>query len=320
MGHGRPHEPLKNIRKPRAARANATGACVGASSIARRAPLGKSDNAWSCRPSDSPSRRHCARILLFARCGGIDLQRRVVWIPQTSDHGEQAFPAALPLSRLPCGCWRVCHVRSTVACCPPPERRGLRLEEDLRRLGINDLRWHDLRHEAASRLFEEGLNPMEVASITGHKNLNMLGGATRTCSRMRWLEARLSRRAEAVTRSIDMPNASAPVADHRTVGRPSVWHTAGEPTAQPPRRGGSQNLAKSWKSPGDESSGMRLPITMLIQVLHCLHPRHLRARSRRMTSHLDRAVPSQCAERHIGGTSMSTRGMTTERGGWPFSD
>ncbi len=40
--------------------------------------------------------------------------------------------------------------------------------------GIDDLRFHDLRHEATSRLFEKGLNPMEVASITGHKTLQML--------------------------------------------------------------------------------------------------------------------------------------------------
>lgn len=39
---------------------------------------------------------------------------------------------------------------------------------------IADLRFHDLRHEAASRLFEKGLNPMEVAAITGHKTLQML--------------------------------------------------------------------------------------------------------------------------------------------------
>jgi len=31
-----------------------------------------------------------------------------------------------------------------------------------------------LRHEATSRLFERGLNPMEVSSITGHKTLQML--------------------------------------------------------------------------------------------------------------------------------------------------
>ncbi|MHB1757891.1 MAG: site-specific integrase [Leptospirillum sp.] len=37
-----------------------------------------------------------------------------------------------------------------------------------------DLTFHDLRHEATSRLFEKGLNPMQVAAITGHKTLQML--------------------------------------------------------------------------------------------------------------------------------------------------
>lgn len=42
-------------------------------------------------------------------------------------------------------------------------------------LGIEDLRIHDLRHEATSRLFEKGVfDVMEVASITGHKDLRML--------------------------------------------------------------------------------------------------------------------------------------------------
>lgn len=42
-------------------------------------------------------------------------------------------------------------------------------------LGIEDLHFHDLRHEAVSRLFELGtLNVMEVAAISGHKSLNML--------------------------------------------------------------------------------------------------------------------------------------------------
>lgn len=42
------------------------------------------------------------------------------------------------------------------------------------RAGIEDLRFHDLRHEAVSRLFEKGLNPMEAASVSGHKTLAML--------------------------------------------------------------------------------------------------------------------------------------------------
>lgn len=37
-----------------------------------------------------------------------------------------------------------------------------------------NLRFHDLRHEAVTRLFERGLNMIEVASISGHKSLQML--------------------------------------------------------------------------------------------------------------------------------------------------
>jgi len=39
---------------------------------------------------------------------------------------------------------------------------------------IVDLNFHDLRHEATSRLFEKGLNPMQVSVITGHKSFEML--------------------------------------------------------------------------------------------------------------------------------------------------
>ena len=42
------------------------------------------------------------------------------------------------------------------------------------KLDMEDWRFHDLRHEATSRLFEKGLNTMEVASITGHEDLRML--------------------------------------------------------------------------------------------------------------------------------------------------
>ena len=43
-----------------------------------------------------------------------------------------------------------------------------------KRAGISKLMFHDLRHEATSRFFEKGLNVMEVAAITGHKDLRML--------------------------------------------------------------------------------------------------------------------------------------------------
>lgn len=47
--------------------------------------------------------------------------------------------------------------------------------EVIKDLGIVDLHFHDLRHEAISRLFELGtLNVMEIAAISGHKSLAML--------------------------------------------------------------------------------------------------------------------------------------------------
>ena len=44
----------------------------------------------------------------------------------------------------------------------------------IKRAGLQGLRFHDLRHEAISRFFEKGLNPMEVAAISGHKSLQVL--------------------------------------------------------------------------------------------------------------------------------------------------
>ena len=43
-----------------------------------------------------------------------------------------------------------------------------------RRHKLKNLHFHDLRHEATSRFFEKGLNPVEVATITGHKDTRML--------------------------------------------------------------------------------------------------------------------------------------------------
>jgi len=52
------------------------------------------------------------------------------------------------------------------------------LEQVWRRLliraDIKGLRFHDLRHEGVSRLFECGLNVIEVSSISGHRDIRIL--------------------------------------------------------------------------------------------------------------------------------------------------
>ena len=61
-------------------------------------------------------------------------------------------------------------------------RRAKRLHaEDCAKAGkesdpemLANLRFHDLRHHATTELFSKGLNPFEVASMTGHKSMAML--------------------------------------------------------------------------------------------------------------------------------------------------
>ncbi|MHB1765544.1 MAG: tyrosine-type recombinase/integrase [Gammaproteobacteria bacterium] len=49
----------------------------------------------------------------------------------------------------------------------------------MRKTGIKELRFHDLRHEAISRLFEDtDLDIMEIRAISGHKTLQMLARYT----------------------------------------------------------------------------------------------------------------------------------------------
>ena len=47
-------------------------------------------------------------------------------------------------------------------------------ERACERAGINDFHFHDLRHEATSRLAEKLPNLIELAAVTGHKDLRML--------------------------------------------------------------------------------------------------------------------------------------------------
>jgi integrase len=73
----------------------------------------------------------------------------------SSTDTEYAFPISANAFRL---AWERCKRRAEEAGC----------------IGVQQLRFHDLRHEAVSRFFEKGLNTAEVASISGHRDLRML--------------------------------------------------------------------------------------------------------------------------------------------------
>ncbi len=59
-----------------------------------------------------------------------------------------------------------------------PDSISQAFDRALTRVKMEHLTFHDLRHEAISRLFEKGLNVIEVARISGHKTLSQLGRYT----------------------------------------------------------------------------------------------------------------------------------------------
>ena len=101
----------------------------------------------------------------------LDRKARVLLIPET----KNGTPRRVPLSVAALGVLdalprridgRVWGMR--------PDSISQAFERVCKAPGIEGLTFHDLRHEATSRLFEKGLGLMEVASITGHKTMQML--------------------------------------------------------------------------------------------------------------------------------------------------
>ena len=102
----------------------------------------------------------------------IDLKRRTIFLPHTKNGHSRTVPlstvALAVLTALPRG------IRGDVFPGVTTEAIKKAFIRATRRAGIENLHFHDLRHEATTRLFERGLNIMEVSSITGHKDLRML--------------------------------------------------------------------------------------------------------------------------------------------------
>jgi integrase len=99
----------------------------------------------------------------------IDFPKRLLLIPLT----KNGHARTIPLSR---EAITILETTDGGGCIFPIKRDALRLAwaRIMNRAKIDDLRFHDLRHEAISRFFEMGLSMPEVASISGHRDARML--------------------------------------------------------------------------------------------------------------------------------------------------
>lgn len=110
--------------------------------------------------------------LLALRWKEVDKGRRLAMLRETKNGEARAVPlssrALQVLQALPVS------VDGRVI---PQDRMTVykAFERAVARAGIQDYTWHDLRHEALSRLAERGdLSVLELAAVSGHKTLQML--------------------------------------------------------------------------------------------------------------------------------------------------
>lgn len=109
--------------------------------------------------------------LLNIRWQDIDFGRRTLHIPQT----KNGHPRTIPLSPKALEILQQLHGSNEPRVFPfSPNAVRLSWQRLTKRAGINNLHFHDLRHEAISRFFELGLSVPEVALISGHRDFRML--------------------------------------------------------------------------------------------------------------------------------------------------
>ena len=109
--------------------------------------------------------------ILSMRWENVDLERRVIYLPLTKNGEDRNVPlssqAIRILQQLPRSdegnvfpiAWTALHQAFRKAC---------------RRAGIDNLKFHDLRHTATTRMASLLPNVIELSAVTGHKSLAML--------------------------------------------------------------------------------------------------------------------------------------------------
>lgn len=109
--------------------------------------------------------------LLELRWEHVDLEKSVAHLPET----KNGFKRNVPLSpRAKALLKEMPHSIAGRVLPLSPNALKKCFERARTKAGLEHVNFHDLRHEATSRLFEAGWNIMEVAAVTGHRDLQSL--------------------------------------------------------------------------------------------------------------------------------------------------
>lgn len=109
--------------------------------------------------------------ILSIRWENVDLDRRSIYLEKTKNGLSRTVPLSPRALQVLQSMQRTATGPVFILAASSVTQAFQRAVE---RAGMKSIRFHDLRHEATSRLFERGLNVIEVARITGHVTLSML--------------------------------------------------------------------------------------------------------------------------------------------------
>ena len=188
-GHDQLVNPVQRIRRPPAPR----GRCRRISQEETRGIINNTESP-SLAPIVTLALATGMRLseITLMRWENLDFQQQTLLLPDTKNGDARTIPLsttalntllALSKTRTTSSYGRVFNISPhavTVAFRRAVRRARAAYIADQAAQGMPDerlfcnLRFHDLRHEAVTRLFEKGLNMIEVASISGHKSLQML--------------------------------------------------------------------------------------------------------------------------------------------------
>ena len=183
-GLGLAYNPVQNVRKP----------SPGSGRCRRLAPDEEARLLVAVDRYSNPMMRWIVRIALETGMRSseitslcrkqVDLDRRVVRLVETKNTSSRTVPLSLAATALFKEALNhpIRPIDTDLVFFGEPGRDGKRRPYQFNvawldikaSVGLKDLHFHDLRHEAVSRFVEGGLSDQEVASISGHKSMQML--------------------------------------------------------------------------------------------------------------------------------------------------
>ena len=141
-----------------------------------------------CRGSTSPD-LYCAVVLALStgarrtevwglRWGQVDFARRAITLLETKNGEIRSLPLVGHAFDLMAERAKVRRIDTDLVFPGHRKNRPVDLRfpftAAVKRVGIKNFRWHDLRHSAASYLAMNGATPAEIAEVLGHKTLAMV--------------------------------------------------------------------------------------------------------------------------------------------------